>query len=153
VWQAWRRLQRLEQEVAEARAAQAALQERVNMFEKIAAAAGAALDGAEFDDTSPQFVTRPPGEAAAGGAGAGGAASAARALPSGSGGGVPALRPPPPVPPTLLAAAADPGSKGAPVRLAVDGSEVIAVIGDEGGDPRAWWAAIRRVAGWIASAS
>lgn len=120
------------------------------MFEKIAAAAGAALDGTELDDPSPLVVTRPPGEAAAGAAAA---ATAARPLPGGAGGGVPALRPPPPVPPTLLAAAADPGRKGAPVRLAVDGGEVIAVIGEEGGDPRAWWAAIRRVAGWVVSAS
>jgi hypothetical protein len=130
------------------------------MFEKIAAAAGAALDGTEpdgtgpdstgLDDTSPQVVARSPGETAAGGMAA---ATAARPLPGGAGGGVPALRPPPPVPPTLLAAAADPGRKGAPVRLAVDGGEVIAVIGEEGGDPRAWWAAIRRVAGWVVSAS
>jgi hypothetical protein len=54
---------------------------------------------------------------------------------------------PPPVPPTLLAAAADPPRDGSPVRLAVDGTDVIAVVGDEGGDPREWWAAIRRVSG------
>jgi hypothetical protein len=116
------------------------------MFEKIAAAAGAALDDTQHGDAGPPAVGRPPGEAAAGGT------AAARLLPGGIP-GVPALRPQAPVPPTLLAAAADPGRNGAPVRLAVDGSEVIAVIGDEGGDPRAWWAAIRRVAGWIASAS
>ena len=48
-------------------------------------------------------------------------------------------------PPTLLAAAAEPARHGSPVHLAVDGSEVIAVVGDEGGDPREWWAAIRRL--------
>lgn len=50
-----------------------------------------------------------------------------------------------PVPPTLLAAAAEPSRDGSPVRLAVEGSDVIAVIGDEGGDPREWWAVIRRL--------
>jgi hypothetical protein len=93
-----RRLTRLEDELAEARAAQAALSERVAMFEKIAAAAGAALD-----------------EQAQ-------------------------------VPATLLAAAAHGRQEGAPVRLAVGGSDVIAVIGDEGGDPGEWWAAIHELA-------
>ena len=50
-----------------------------------------------------------------------------------------------PVPPTLLAAASEAASDGSPVRLAVEGSDVIAVIGDEGGDPREWWAVIRRL--------
>jgi hypothetical protein len=104
------RLERLEAEVAEARAAQAALQRRLEAFEKIAAAAGADLD---LDDTMPQQ----------------------------------------PVPPSLLAAALDPNRKGSPVRLAVGGQDVIAVIGDEGGDPREWWAAIHQLATRLRSAS
>jgi hypothetical protein len=109
VWQARRRLRQLEQEVAEARAAQAVLQQRVEMFERIAAAAGVSIRDAA------------PGQAAP-------AASSSQ-----------------PVPPTLLAAAAEPSREGSPVRLAVEGSDVIAVIGDEGGDPREWWAVIRRL--------
>ena len=42
---------------------------------------------------------------------------------------------------------------GSPVRLAVGGRDVIAVIGDEGGDPRAWWTAIRQLAARPRSAS
>src|SRR6185437_7781506 len=49
-----------------------------------------------------------------------------------------------PVPPTLLAAAAEPARDGSPVRLAVEGDDVIAVSGDEGGDPREWCAVARR---------
>jgi hypothetical protein len=51
-----------------------------------------------------------------------------------------------PVPASLLAAASDPRRGGVPVRVAVDGSEVIAVIASEGGDPGEWWTAIRRLA-------
>lgn len=101
-----RRLRQLENAVLEARADQAELQRRVEVFEKIAEAAGAALGGAS------------PGEAADA----------------------------EPVPPSLLTAAHDPREKGAPVRLTVDGHEVIAVVGGEGGDPAQWWAAIRRLA-------
>lgn len=107
VWQRTRRLEQLEKEVAAARAAQAELQRRVDLFEQIAAAAGAAID-----DTAPLQ----------------------------------------PVPPALLAAARDGRHDGSPVRLAVDGSQVIAVIGDEGGDPREWWAAIHRLASRLRSA-
>jgi hypothetical protein len=49
------------------------------------------------------------------------------------------------VPPTLLAAASEAAHDGSPVRLAVEGGDIIAVIGDEGGDPREWWAVIRRL--------
>jgi hypothetical protein len=108
VGQRRRRLERLEREVAEARAAQAVLQRRLEVFEKIAAAAGA-----DLDDTMPEQ----------------------------------------PVPPSLLAAALDPNRKGSPVRLAVGGDDVIAVIGDEGGDPREWWAAIHQLATRLRSAS
>ena len=109
MWQARRRLQRLEQEVAEARAAQVVLQQRVEMFEKIAAAAGVSITDACPGQPSPSANSSQP------------------------------------VPPTLLAAASEPGRDGSPVRLAVEGSDVIAVIGDEGGDPREWWAVIRRL--------
>jgi hypothetical protein len=43
VWQGKRRMADLEKEVAQARAAQAALQQRVDLFERIATAAGASL--------------------------------------------------------------------------------------------------------------
>ena len=109
MWQARRRLRQLEQEVAEARVAQAALQQRVDMFERIAAAAGVSIK-----DAGPIPPARPGSSAQ-------------------------------PVPPTLLAAAAEPAQQGSPVRLAVEGDDVIAVIGDEGGDPREWWSAIRRL--------
>jgi len=55
-------------------------------------------------------------------------------------------RPAAPVPASLLAAASDPRRGGVPVRVAVDGCEVIAVIAGEGGDPGEWWTAIRRLA-------
>jgi hypothetical protein len=100
VWPGKRRLRRLESEIAEARAGQAELQRRVELFEKIAASAGAALDDA------------------------GGA---------------------PPVPTSLVAAAHDYRPGSFPVRLAVNGGEVIAVIGGDGGDPQDWWTAIRRL--------
>ena len=107
-----RRLRRLEQEVAEARVAQAALQRRLDAFEQIAAAAGARVGPDDDTDTSLQ-----------------------------------------PVPPTLIAAAREAQEKGSPVRLPVNGGEVIAVIGDEGGDPHEWWAAIHRLAARLRSAS
>jgi hypothetical protein len=108
VWQARRRLRQLEQEVAQARAAQAVLQQRVDMFERIAAAAGVSIRDAGPIPPAPQGSAQP-------------------------------------VPPTLLAAATESAQLGSPVRLAVEGSDVIAVIGDEGGDPREWWAVIRRL--------
>jgi hypothetical protein len=129
VWQGKRRMAELEKEVAQARAAQAALQQRVNLFERIAAAAGASLSEA----------TPGAAEAAAGGPGGGAAA-----------GGSPGE----PLPPTLLAAATRGQAAGAPVRLEVGGQDVIAVIGDdEGGDPREWWNAIHRLTAQLRSAS
>jgi hypothetical protein len=115
VWQGRQRLAQLEKELAETRVAQAALQQRVDVFEQIAAAAGASLDGAQ------------PGEGSAG--------------------------PLAPVPATLLAAATEGRPDGSPVRLAVGGRDVIAVIGDEGGDPREWWTAIHQLAARRRSAS
>jgi hypothetical protein len=54
VWQGKRRMTELENEVAQARAAQAALQQRVNLFERIAAAAGASLSEAPPGAAEPQ---------------------------------------------------------------------------------------------------
>ena len=102
------RMRRLENEVAEAKAGQAELQRRVELFEMIAAAAGVELDHA---------VTANP------------------------------------VPPSLLAAAQDRRRSGAPVRLEVDGRELIAVVDGEGGDPSEWWTAIQRLASRLRSAS
>jgi hypothetical protein len=113
VWRGKRRLRLLESAFAEAREGQAELQRRVDLFEKIAEAAGASLSD--------------PAQAAA----------------------VPAE----PVPSALLAAACDPPRDGVPVSLAVNGRNVVAVIGDEGGDPREWWATIRRLTFGLRSVS
>jgi len=107
-------MRRLEQEIAEAKAGQAELQRRVELFEQIAAAVGVELG----DDTEP--------------------------------GSTVALDP---VPPSLLAAAQDPRRSGAPVRLDVDGRELIAVVDGDGGDPHEWWSAIRHLASRLRSAS
>jgi hypothetical protein len=88
------------------------------MFEKIAEAAGATLDGAGTPDSE-----------------------------------TPGTPPPAPVPASLVAAAWDPRQGGGPVRLAVDGHDVIAVVGGEGGDPGDWWMAIRRLASPLGSIS
>jgi hypothetical protein len=111
-------MRRLESEVAAGRAEQAELRRRLELFEKIAAAAGAALD-----------------DPAQGDAGATDILATA------------------PVPPSLLAAAQDPRRSGAPVRLDVDGSELIAVVDGEGGDPDEWWSAIRRLASRLGDTS
>lgn len=50
------------------------------------------------------------------------------------------------VPPSLLAASRDLPSRSAAVRLAVNDSKVIAVVGTEGGDPYEWWNAIYQLA-------
>jgi hypothetical protein len=116
VWQGRRRLAQLEKELTATRAVQRTLQQRVDLFEKIAAAAGASLSAAAPDDG-------PAGSLA-------------------------------PVPPNLLAAAAERRAEGSPVKLAVGGRDVIAVIGDdEGGDPREWWRAIHKFAARLRSAS
>jgi hypothetical protein len=49
------------------------------------------------------------------------------------------------VPSPLLTAARD-SRPDAPVRLEVDGRELIAVVGGEGGDPQQWWTAIQDLA-------
>ncbi len=105
-------MRQLENEVAQARAGQADLQRRLELFEKIAAAAGVEAPGQAAeradDDTVPQ---------------------------------------------SLVVAAQDPRQGGAPVRLDVDGRELVAVVGGGGGDPHEWWAAIRRLASQLRSAS
>ena len=107
VWKERRsqRMRRLENEVAAGKAERDELRRRLELFEQIAAAAGAT-------DTSATAV-----------------------------------------PPSLLAAAQDPRRSGASVRLDVDGSEVIAVVDSEGGDPHEWWSTIRRLASRPRSAS
>lgn len=106
-------MQRLETEIAEARAGQAELSRRVELFERIAAAAGV-----ELDEQTVEF----------------GKPAAAH------------------VPPPLLAAAQDP-RQDAPVRLDVNGREMIAVVGGEDGDPHQWWTAIQELASRSRSAS
>jgi hypothetical protein len=106
----------LEKEAAQARAERAALQRRLDLFEKIAAAAGASLDE-EQPATAPVDIWTAV------------------------------------IPATLVAAAAERRRDGSPVRLAVGGQDVIAVIGDEGGDPREWLTAIRKVTSRLRSAS
>jgi hypothetical protein len=58
-----------------------------------------------------------------------------------------------PVPSSLMAAARDARRGSFPVRLALNGGEVIAVIGGDGGDPHEWWTAIRRLESRHRSAS
>jgi hypothetical protein len=124
VWQGRRRLAQLEKELASTRAAQGALEQRVELFEKIAAAAGASLDEAAPDDQPTRPLAPVPAGLLA------------------------------PVPAALLSAATDRRADGMPVRLAVGGRDVIAVIGDdEGGDPREWWTAIHKFAARLRSAS
>jgi len=48
------------------------------------------------------------------------------------------------IPPQLLAAASMAGPDGQAVKCVIDGREVIAVIGDEGGSAPEWLHAIRR---------
>lgn len=100
MWRVRHRIRRLEGELAEAKAAQAELRRRLERFEMIAAAAGAAAD------TSGPLA---------------------------------------PVPPALVAAARELHRRDVPVRLDIEGTEVIAVI-DGNGDPREWWEAIRQLA-------
>lgn len=118
VWKERRsqRMRRLENEVAAGKAERAELRRRLELFERIAAAAGATLDDPAQNDAG-------------------------------------ATDTPAPVPPSLLAAAQDPRRSGAPVRLDVDGSEFIAVVDGEGGDPHEWWSAIRRLASRLGNAS
>jgi hypothetical protein len=60
---------------------------------------------------------------------------------------------PAPVPAALRAAASERRRRGSPVRLVVGSSDVIAVIGDEGGDPAEWWTAIHKIMSRLRSVS
>jgi hypothetical protein len=102
LWWDRRRLRRLEGELASAKADQLELRQRLEVFEAIASAAGAALPEASWWGR---------------------------------------IVPEAPMPHSLLAAATDSASPDATVRLDVDGTDVIAIIGGPG-DPREWWSAV-----------
>lgn len=121
MWPGRRRLRRLEQEVAAAKADRAELRRRLELFEMIAAASGASL-----------LDSRTPADSATSG-------PAPHAVTSGA--PINAAR----LPPELIAAARDTRSQDIPVRLDVAGAEVIAIIGGDG-DPREWWTTIARIA-------
>jgi hypothetical protein len=124
MWRRRRRIQQLEIEVEQGKAERAELRRRLDWFEAIAAATGAAPPG-----TGPQGTELPNT-------------------------GLPSTPPPmpeqqttmPAPPPNLLAAARDLRGHDVPVRLDVAGAEVIAVVGGPG-DPREWWTAIWQTAG------
>jgi hypothetical protein len=126
MWQRRRRLQQLETEIAQGKAERAELRRRLDWFETIAAAAGAAAPG-----TDPQGI-----------------ALLNTDLPSTTlpRAGQQSTVPLAPLPPNLVAAARDLRSRDVPVRLEVAGAEVIAIVGGPG-DPREWWTAIWRTAG------
>ena len=126
MWQRRRRLQELEAEITQARAERAELRRRLDWFETIAAAAGAAVPGTEFPSIAVPRTT-----------------PAGTELPKS---GQQDTRPLAPLPPNLLAAAHDLRGHDIPVRLEVAGAEVIAVVGGPG-DPREWWKAIWQTAG------
>ena len=121
MWRRRRRLRQLEAEIAAAKAERADLRRRLDWFEAIAAAAGAPAPGTVPERTVPQRTVpqRPVPQ---------------RPVPQ------PAAAPVAP-PPNLLAAARDLHRRDVPVRLDVDGAEVVAVVGGPG-DPREWWTAI-----------
>jgi hypothetical protein len=129
MWRRRRRIQQLEIEIEQGKAERAELRRRLDWFETIAAAAGAAPPG-----TDPRGTVLP-----------------STRLPRP---GLPSTRPPgagqqstaPAPPPNLLAAARDVRGHDVPVRLDVAGAEVIAVVGGPG-DPREWWTAIWQTAG------
>jgi hypothetical protein len=102
LWWERRRLRRLEGELASAKADQLELRQRLEVFEAIASAAGAALPESSWWGR---------------------------------------IVPEAPMPPSLLAAATDYTNPDATVRLDVDGTDVIAIIGGPG-DPREWWSAV-----------
>jgi hypothetical protein len=119
MWRRRRRIQELEIDIAQGKAERAELRRRLDWFEAIAAAAGAARPGADLHGTELPSTPAP------------------RA-------GKQSTAPPPP--PNLLAAARDLRGHDVPVRLDVAGAEVIAVVGGPG-DPREWWTAIWQTAG------
>jgi hypothetical protein len=124
MWRRRRRIQQLEVEIAQGKAERAELRRRLDWFEAIAAAAGAAPPGTDPHGTGLASTASP-------------STGPARAEQQST---VPAP------PPNLLAAARDIRGHDVPVRLDVAGAEVIAVVGGPG-DPREWWKAIWQTAG------
>jgi hypothetical protein len=124
MWRRRRRIQQLEIEIEHGKAERAELRSRLDWFEAIAAAAGAAPPGSGPQGTGLPSTGQP---------------STASPRP-----GLQKTVPAPP--PNLLAAARDMRSHDVPVRLDVAGAEVIAVVGGPG-DPREWWTAIWQTAG------
>jgi hypothetical protein len=125
MWRRGRRLQQLETEIAQGKAERAELRRRLDWFEAIAAAAGAAAppdpqSTAPLNTGMPTATPPRPGQAST----------------------VPLA----PLPANLLAAARDLRGHDVPVRLEVAGAEVIAIVGGPG-DPREWWTAIWQAAG------
>lgn len=130
MWRRGRRLQQLETEIAQGKAERAELRRRLDWFETIAAAAGAAaprdpqstaLLNTGMPTATPLTTTPPrPGQQS--------------------------TLPLAPLPANLLAAARDLRGHDVPVRLEVAGAEVIAIVGGPG-DPREWWTAIWQAAG------
>jgi hypothetical protein len=124
MWRRRRRIQQLEIEIEQGKAERAELRRRLDWFETIAAAAGAAPPGADPQDTELPS-TAPPGTAPP-------RAEQYSTVPA--------------PPPNLLVAARDLRGHDVPVRLEVAGAEVVAIVGGPG-DPRAWWTAIWRTVG------
>lgn len=124
MWRRRRRIQELEIEIERGKAERAELRRRLDWFEAIAAAAGAAPRTADLNQTELPNTTPP-------------STGPPRAGPQST---VPAP------PPNLLAAARDLRGHDVPVRLDVAGAEVIAIVGGPG-DPREWWTAIWQTAG------
>jgi len=134
MWRRRRRIQQLEIEIEQGKAERAELRRRLDWFEAIAAAAGAAPPDTGPHGTGPHGTGLPST----------GQPSTALPRPDRQN-TVPAL------PPNLLAAARDLRGHDVPVRLDVAGAEVIAVVGGPG-DPREWWTAIWQTAGQEAGA-
>ena len=124
-----RRLQQLEIEIAQGKAERAELRRRLDWFEAIAAAAGAARPGSDPQGTALLSTGLP-------------STTPANTAPLRAG----QLSMVPPAPPTLIAAAGNLRGHDVPVRLDVAGAEVIAILGGPG-DPREWWTAIWQAAG------
>lgn len=140
MWRRRSRLRLLEAELAVARAERAALSRRLEAFEQLAAQVGGSLP-----DARPDHVTSGPAPAVPG---SGAPAAAGIRTPGASSAGGPQQRgdgiqwhPAGPVPPVLLAAARELRPDDFPVRLSVDGQDLVAVVGGPG-DPREWWTAI-----------
>jgi hypothetical protein len=110
MWRRRRRLQQLETEIAQGKAERAELRRRLDWFETIAAAAGAAAPGTDSQGTALLST------------------------------GLPSTVPLAPLPPNLLAAARDLRGHDVPVRLEVAGAEVIAVVGGPGDPREWWTA-------------